>query len=161
MAQPCGQLDCLHAARCGSQLPWTLAPMFFALSPRRKWWLYFTASVTLPVWAIGGLLNFGGWITDAIPFPLYQWFNILCFLSALALTTICLSRPSGLKAIRVLAGVVLGAVLLGGAALCTVSSSCGPTTMKLGRAFGGEARSFAAVGGCDAVALTMQSTRTR
>jgi hypothetical protein len=23
-AQPCGQLDCLHAARFGSQLPWTL-----------------------------------------------------------------------------------------------------------------------------------------
>ena len=130
-------------------------------SSQLKWWLCFLISATLPAWAIGGLLNFGGWFTDEIPFNQYQWFNLSCFLSALVLSIICLWWPNGYQTIRVTVGVVLGALMLAGAALATVSSSCGPTEMKLGRAFGNEARQFAAVGGCDAVALTAQSTRTR
>jgi hypothetical protein len=130
-------------------------------SPRQKWWLCFLFSVTLPIWAIGGLLTLGGWFIDELPFSIYQWFNLSSFLLALGLTVFLLRRPHPHKILRVFSGLVLGVVFLAGAALSTVSSSCGPTTMKLGRAFSKEPRRLSAVGGCDSIALTTQSTRTR
>lgn len=134
----------------------TLSRMGFICLPEQKWWMFFTVSATLPVWSIYGLLNFGGWFADEMPYHQFQFFAFFCFIVALVSTMFCLRRLIHHKITRVIAVVVLCVIFLSGALVSIIGSTCGPTTMKLGRAFGSESREFASRGGCD---MAMQTNR--
>ena len=123
---------------------------------RTRWWLWFSLSATLPIWAIATVWNLGGWVTDEINFSTFQWFVRCCFLAAFGLTMFCLRATERSKLTKIFAGTILGVVLLYGVTLTFFSSICSPTTMQLGRAFSQQAKRIVAKGDCNAVALGKQ-----
>ncbi|MET3116460.1 hypothetical protein AAKU64_000666 [Undibacterium sp. GrIS 1.8] len=128
---------------------------------RVKWWLGFLLSAFLPLWLIAIVLNFGGWIVEDLDYGFYELFVFLSFMTALVLSIHFLRKPDRFFGLRFATGWVLGILLTLGSCTTMVSSSCGPETMRLGKMWSKQEVQYGTAGGCDAVALTNQSTRTR
>lgn len=126
-----------------------------------NWWIGFLLSATLPFWLLAIVLNFGGWITEEIDYEFFRFLSLACFVIALYLTIRFLMKPERFFGLRFATGWVWGIFLLLGSCSSIGFVTCEPDSIRLGRLWSAEDRKYAQTAGCEGVALTTQSTRTR
>ena len=125
------------------------------------WWLGFLASATFPLWFLGIILNFGGYVIDEISFGFFRFLVWLSFFTAFALTLLFLLIPKLFLLLRVLFGVPLSLCLFLGSCSPMLTSNCEPETMVLGKFKFSEYKSYASKSGCESQALTFRSRPLR